>query len=180
MNDQIEKIIFTKEDIKKRVKELAAEISAEYKSDDLIVITVLKGGATLSADLVRELDFPVTLDFISVSSYYSGTTSTGSVQIKKDTDINVKGRKVLIVEDIVDSGNTLAHLIKLFALRGATDVRICTLLNKPSRRVTPVDVNYIGFEIPDEFVVGYGLDYDQKYRNLPYIGVLKPEVYAEK
>ena len=179
MNEEIEKIIYTKEEIFERVKELAAEISQNYKSDDLIVITVLKGGAMLSADLVRELDFPVTLDYLSVSSYYSGTTSTGSVQIKKDTDINVKGRHVLIVEDIVDSGNTLAHLIKLFALRGAKDVRICTLLNKPSRRVTKVKVDYIGFEIPDEFVVGYGLDYDQKYRNLPYIGILKPEVYAD-
>ena len=178
MDKNIEKILFTEEVIKARVKELAKEISRDMKDDDLIVLTVLKGGMMLAADLVRELDFSVTLDFIAVSSYYSGTVSTGNVQIKKDTDINMSGKKVLIVEDIVDSGNTLAHLVKLFELRGATQVRICTLLNKPARRTAQVDVQYIGFTVPDEFVVGYGLDYNQQYRNLPYIGVLKPEVYA--
>lgn len=178
MEKNIEKILFTEEVIKARVKELAKEISRDMKDDDLIVLTVLKGGMMLAADLVRELDFSVTLDFIAVSSYYSGTVSTGNVQIKKDTDINMSGKKVLIVEDIVDSGNTLAHLVKLFELRGAAQVRICTLLNKPARRTAQVDVQYIGFTVPDEFVVGYGLDYNQQYRNLPYIGVLKPEVYA--
>lgn len=178
MDKNIEKILFTEEVIKARVKELAKEISRDMKDDDLIVLTVLKGGMMLAADLVRELDFSVTLDFIAVSSYYSGTVSTGNVQIKKDTDINMSGKKVLIVEDIVDSGNTLAHLVKLFELRGAAQVRICTLLNKPARRTAQVDVQYIGFTVPDEFVVGYGLDYNQQYRNLPYIGVLKPEVYA--
>ena len=179
MEKNIEKILYTEEEIKSRVKELAANIRQDMGGgDDLIVLTVLKGGAMLSADLVRELGFNVILDYISVSSYYSGTKSTGNVQIKKDTDINMDGKRVLIVEDIVDSGNTLAHLKKLFALRGAKDVRICTLLNKPARRTADIEVEYIGFEVPDEFVVGYGLDYDQKYRNLPYIGVLKPEVYA--
>ncbi len=178
MEKSIEKILFTEAEIKARVKELAAEINRDLRSDDLIVLTVLKGGAMLSADLVRELDFSVTLDYIAVSSYYSGTKSTGNVQIKKDTDINMQGRRVLIIEDIVDSGNTLAHLVKLFALRGAAEVRICTLLDKPARRVANIDVQYVGFTVPDEFVVGYGLDYDQKYRNLPYIGVLKPEIYA--
>lgn len=177
MKNSIEKILFTEEEIKARVKELAADITHDLKDKDLVVLTVLKGGAMLSSDLVRELEFPVTLDYIAVSSYYSGTQSTGNVQIKKDTDINVNGRAVLIVEDIVDSGNTLAHLVQLFGLRGASEVKVCTLLNKPARRVAQVDVQYIGFEVPDEFVVGYGLDYDQKYRNLPYIGVLKPEIY---
>ena len=178
MKNSIEKILFTEEQIKARVKELGAEISRDLRCEDLVVLTVLKGGAMISADLVREIDFSVTLDYIAVSSYYSGTVSTGNVQIKKDTDINVNGKTVLIVEDIVDSGNTLAHLVQLFKLRGAADVRVCTLLDKPARRVAQVDVNYIGFTVPDEFVVGYGLDYDQKYRNLPYIGVLKPEIYA--
>lgn len=178
MLNSIEKILFSETEIKSRVKELAADISRDLKDTELVVLTVLKGGAILSADLVRELDFPVTLDYIAVSSYYSGTQSTGNVQIKKDTDINVNGKTLLIIEDIVDSGNTLSHLVKLFKLRGASDVRVCTLLDKPARRVAEVDVQYIGFTVPDEFVVGYGLDYDQKYRNLPYIGVLKPEVYA--
>lgn len=177
MKNSIERVLFTEEEIKARVKELAGDITRDLKDRDLIVLTVLKGSVMLSADLVRELDFPVTLDYIAVSSYYSGTQSTGNVQIKKDTDINVNGKTVLIVEDIVDSGNTLAHLVQLFGLRGAADVRVCTLLNKPSRRVAQVDVHYIGFEVPDEFVVGYGLDFDQKYRNLPYIGILKPEIY---
>ena len=178
MKNSIEKILFTEEQIKARVKELGAEINHDLKGEDLIVLTVLKGGAMLSADLVRELDFSVTLDYIAVSSYYSGTVSTGNVQIKKDTDINMNGRRVLIVEDIVDSGNTLAHLVQLFKLRGASEVHVCTLLDKPARRVADVKVQYVGFEVPDEFVVGYGLDYDQQYRNLPYIGVLKPEIYA--
>lgn len=178
MKNSIEKILFTEQEIKARVKEIAAEISKDLKDKDPIVLTVLKGGAMLSADLVRELEFSVTLDYIAVSSYYSGTQSTGNVQIKKDTDINVNGRALLIVEDIVDSGNTLSHLIQLFKLRGASEVRVCTLLDKPARRVAQVDVQYVGFTVPDEFVVGYGLDYDQKYRNLPYIGVLKPEIYA--
>jgi len=178
MLNNIEKILFSEEEIKARVKELGKEISNDLRDKELIVLTVLKGGAILSSDLVRELDFPVTLDYIAVSSYYSGTQSTGNVQIKKDTDINVNGKTLLIIEDIVDSGNTLSHLVKLFKLRGATDVHVCTLLDKPARRVAQVDVRYVGFTVPDEFVVGYGLDYDQKYRNLPYIGVLKPEVYA--
>ncbi|MBQ3054373.1 MAG: hypoxanthine phosphoribosyltransferase [Clostridia bacterium] len=178
MENSIAKILYNEEQIKTRVKEMAQEITKDLMGDDLIVLTVLKGGAMLSADLVRCFDFPVTLDYIAVSSYYSGTVSTGNVQIKKDTDININGKRVLIVEDIVDSGNTLAHLKELFKLRGAKDVKICTLLNKPARRVAEIKVDYIGFEIPDEFVVGYGLDYNQLYRNLPYIGVLKPEVYA--
>lgn len=178
MEKSIEKVLFTEEEIKARVKELAADITRDFDGEDLIVLTVLKGAAMLSCDLVRELPFSVTLDYLAVSSYYSGTKSTGNVQIKKDTDINVQDKNLLIIEDIVDSGNTLAHLIKLFQLRGAKEIKICTLLDKPARRTTPVNVDYVGFTIPDEFVVGYGLDYDQKFRNLPYIGVLKPEVYA--
>ena len=178
MKKSIEKILFTENEIKARVKELAADIARDFDGKELIVLTVLKGAAMLSCDLVRELPFSVTLDYLAVSSYYAGTKSTGSVQIKKDTDINMQGKNLLIIEDIVDSGNTLAHLIKLFQLRGANEIKICTLLDKPARRTTPVNVDYVGFTIPDEFVVGYGLDYDQKFRNLPYIGVLKPEVYA--
>ncbi len=178
MEKSIEKVLFTEAEIKARVKELAADIARDFDKEDLIVLTVLKGAAMLSCDLVRELPFSVTLDYLAVSSYYSGTKSTGNVQIKKDTDINMQGKNLLIIEDIVDSGNTLAHLVKLFQLRGAKEIKICTLLDKPARRTTPVNVDYVGFTIPDEFVVGYGLDYDQKYRNLPYIGVLKPEVYA--
>ncbi|MDP4118306.1 MAG: hypoxanthine phosphoribosyltransferase [Bacillota bacterium] len=178
MDNDIEKILYTEEEIKERVKQLAAQVRRDMEGEDLIILTVLKGGIMLSADLVRNLGFPVTMDFIAVASYYSGTKSTGNVQIKKDTDINMAGKRVLIVEDIVDSGSTLAHLMKLFALRGATEVRICTLLSKPARRVVDIKVDYIGFEIPDEFVVGYGLDYNQKYRNLPYIGILKPDIYV--
>ncbi len=179
MKNSIEKVLFTEEQIKARIKKLAKEITKDLQNEDVIVITVLKGAAMLSCDLVRELPFPVILDYISVSSYYSGTKSSGNVKIKKDTDINMQGHTVLIVEDIVDSGNTLAHLVKLFELRGAKQVRVCTLLDKPARRVTEVRVDYTGFDIPDEFVVGYGLDFDQQFRNLPYIGVLKPEVYTK-
>lgn len=178
MNQDIQEILFTQEQIDARVAELANQIERDFQNtDDLVMIAVLKGGVVLATDLMRKLNLPITIDFIAVSSYYTGTESTGNVKIRKDTDTNIAGKKVLIVEDIVDSGVTLDHLIRLFKLREATEVKICTLLNKPARRRVPVKVDYYGFEIPDEFVVGYGLDYAQKYRNLPYIGVLKREVY---
>ncbi len=178
MHKDVSEILYSKEEIDKRTAELAAEIDRDFGEDDYIVVTILKGSYIFSADLVRCLKTNPSLDFMTASSY-SGVNSTGIINIIHDTRNDVKGKKVLIVEDIVDTGRTLALLKEEFKNRGATDVRICSLLNKTEARVTPVDIEYAGFEIENKFVVGYGLDYDEKYRNLPYVGVLKPEVYGE-
>ena len=137
-------------------------------------------GSAVRADLVRAIDVPCTVDFMSVSSYGSGTTSSGEVKITKDFDVSIEGRHLIIVEDILDSGRTLSYLMKTLKARGAASIALCTFLDKPERRVVPVEVAYKGFTVPDAFIVGYGLDYDQKYRNLPYVGVLKPSVYEGK
>ena len=175
---EIKKTLFTKEQIAERVAELGAQITADYKGTKPVVIGVLKGAWIFLADLLREVDLGVYLDFMSVSSYGSGTTSSGIVRIVKDLDEPLEGKEVLIVEDIVDTGRTLAHLIEVMKTRKPASVKLCTLLDKPERRVRKIQADYYGFTIPDAFVVGYGLDYAEKYRNLPYVGILKPAVYG--
>lgn len=165
------KTLLTREEVEKRIKKLAKEIEKDYCGKDLLVIGLLKGSIMFMSDLIKEMDLPVMIDFMSVSSY-SGTTSTGVINVLKDTDISVKDKDVLIVEDIIDTGLTLSHVKKLLEDRGAKSLKICTLLDKPSRRTIEMKGDYVGFEIPDEFVVGYGLDYDQHHRNLPYVGIV--------
>ena len=166
-------VLIAEEDIDKKVREIAEQINADYAGKSIHLICILKGSVMFACELAKRLTVPVTLDFMSVSSYGSGTTSTGIVRIVKDLDEPLEGKEVLIVEDIVDTGRTLAHLIEVLKTRRPASVRLCTLLDKPDRRVSHVDVDYACFQIPDQFVVGYGLDYDQKYRNLPYVGVLE-------
>ena len=174
----IERVLFTEEALKARVAELAAQIDQDYAGREPMFISVLRGSFIFMADLVRAVTLPCKLDFMAVSSYGSGTTSSGQVKINKDLSENIEGRDIIVVEDILDSGNTLSYLLKLLEARHPASIRLCTLLDKPERRTKPVAVQYSGFTIPDEFVVGYGLDYDEKYRNLPYIGILKPRVYG--
>jgi len=167
------KILYDEETIDRRVREMAEEINKDY-DEPVLVVGVLKGGAFFTCDLVKRLTMPVTMDFVSVSSYGSGTKSTGFLKFKKDIDEDVSGKHVLITEDIIDSGRTLSMLRKVFEEHGAKSVRIAVMLDKPARReVKDVKVEYTGFTIPDMFVVGYGLDFDQQYRNLPYIGVVE-------
>lgn len=181
MKNDIAYVLYSREELQACVKRLARQIEADYAGKDLVCVCILKGGVMFMTDLVREINLPLTMDFMAASSYGSGTRSAGVVRILKDLDKDITGKHVLIVEDIVDTGNTLSYLSNyLRQSRGASDIAICTLLNKPERReARDLKVNYIGFEVPNEFVVGYGLDYDEKYRNLPYIGVLKPEVYEK-
>lgn len=179
MTQDIESVLLSEEVIAAKVKELGAQISRDYEGKDPIIISVLKGSFVFMADLVRAITIPCTIDFMSVSSYGSGTTSSGEVKIVKDFDNSIEGRHVIIVEDILDSGRTLSYLMKTLKARGAASLALCTFLDKPDRRVVPVEVAYSGFSVPDSFIVGYGLDYDQKYRNLPYVGILKPSVYGE-
>ena len=177
MKDAIEKVLITEEEIREKVKELGRTLSADYAGKKLLVVTVLKGGFVFAADLVRAIDIPLELEFMVVSSYASGTASSGNVEVKRGIEHNIEDTHILIAEDIVDSGNSLAFLLKYFKERRAKSVRICTLLDKPERRESYVPVDYVGFTVPNEFIVGYGLDYAEKYRNLPYIGVLKRSVY---
>lgn len=172
MKDKI-RVMLSEEQIDKRVRELAAQISKDYEGKEIHLICILKGSVFFSCELAKRLTIPVTFDFMSVSSYGNETVSSGRVRILKDLDESIQGKNVLIVEDIIDSGNTLAHLMNMLSTRGPESLEICTLLDKPDRRVTDVDVKYVGFVIPDEFVVGYGLDYNQLYRNLPYVGVVE-------
>ena len=173
MADRI-RVLLTEEEVDRRINEMAAEISEEYEGRQIHLICSLKGGVFFTCELAKRLTVPVSLDFMSVSSYGAGTESSGVVRILKDLDEPLAGKDVLIVEDIIDSGRTLAYLIEVLKQRGPKSIRLCTLLDKPERRVKKqVKVDYTCFTIPDEFVVGYGLDYDQKYRNLPYIGVVE-------
>ena len=179
----IEKILLSEETLHERVRELGRQITENYskklgEDDHLLVVGLLKGSLVFMADLVREIDLHCELDFMIVSSYGSGTESSGILTIKQDVK-DVEGKHVMIVEDIVDSGFTMASVLDILKKRGPASLALCSLLDKPSRRTVPVDIDYCGFEIPDEFVVGYGLDYDSRYRNLPYIGVLKREVYSK-
>lgn len=160
-------------DLNARIAELGEQISKDYEGESVYLICILRGAAPFACELAKRITVPVTIDYMTTSSYGAGTVSTGEVRIKSDVEIPVEGRNVLIVEDIIDSGNTLHYLLDVFKNRNAKSVRLCTMLDKPERREVAVDVDYVGFTIPDEFVVGYGLDYDQKYRNLPYIGVVE-------
>ncbi len=175
----IERVLLSEEQLKKKVKELASKINRDYVGKELLLIGVLKGSVMFAVDLMREITVPVEIDFMAVSSYGAGATTSGVVKILKDLDHSIEGKHILIVEDIIDSGLTLSYLKEMLIARGPASVRICTILNKPSRRKAVIDVDYNGFDIPDEYVVGYGLDFNQKYRNLPYVGVLKREVYEK-
>ncbi|WP_099469574.1 hypoxanthine phosphoribosyltransferase [Konateibacter massiliensis] len=172
MADKI-KILISEEDVDKRIKEVGEQISKDYAGQEVHVICVLKGGVFFMCELAKRISLPLSMDFMSVSSYGAEKQSSGVVKIVKDLDEALEGKNVIIVEDIIDSGNTLSYLVEILKKRNPKSLKICTLLDKPERRVTDVKVDYVGFEIPDEFVVGYGLDYAQKYRNLPYIGVVE-------
>ncbi len=174
MAERIE-VLLTEEEIDRRIQEIGDQISRDYAGRQVHMVCVLKGGSFFMCELAKRVTVPVSIDFMSVSSYGGDTKSSGVVRIVKDLDEPLKDKHVIVIEDIVDSGRTLSYLLDMLRSRGAADVRLCTLLDKPDRRVVDVKVDYTGFEIPDEFVVGYGLDYDQKYRNLPYIGMVKFE-----
>ena len=178
MHKDILKILADEDQIRMRNAELGAAISRDYAGKNPIFVGVLKGCFIFMADLMRACEVDCTVDFMVVSSYGSGTTSTGAVKIVKDLSHDIEGRDVIIVEDILDSGNTLSYLKRYLGGRNPASIRIVTLFDKPGRRTSVIEADYIGFTIPDAFVVGYGLDYDEKYRNLPYVGVLKPEVYS--
>lgn len=173
----IERVMYSQEEILAKVSELGAQISKDYEGKEPIFVGVLKGCFVFMADLMRTVDLPCQIDFMAVSSYGNGTTSSGNVQITKDLSYDISGRDVLIVEDILDSGVTLNYLIGYLGNRNPNSIKIVTLFDKPARRKAPIQADYFGFEVPDAFVVGYGLDYAEKYRNLPYIGILKPEIY---
>ncbi len=177
-DNDIQEVLFSEEQLKNRVQEIARQITADYQGKEIMLISVLRGSFVFMADLCRAIDLPCTLDFMAVSSYGKGTKSSGQVQITKDLSEDIIDRHIIVVEDILDSGNTLSYLLKILENRHPASIRLCTLLDKPDRRVKPVQVHYSGFTIPDAFVVGYGLDYAEKYRNLPYIGILKPRVYG--
>lgn len=172
MAERIE-VLLTEEEVDKRIQEIGDQISGDYAGKQVHLVCVLKGGSFFMCELAKRITVPVSIDFMSVSSYGGDTKSSGVVRIVKDLDESLKDKHVIVIEDIVDSGRTLSYLLDMLRSRGPLDVRLCTLLDKPDRRVVDVKVDYTGFEIPDEFVVGYGLDYDQKYRNLPYIGMVK-------
>jgi len=179
MRDDLSEIVLTKEQIQERVAELGDAISQDYGDEPVLMIAVLRGAAIFVADLARQVSSPVEIDFMAVSSYGSSTKSSGVVRIIKDLDETIEGRHVLVVEDILDTGLTLKYLLKNLASRQPASLEVCTLLSKVGKQRVPISCKYIGFEVPDEFVVGYGLDYAEKYRNLPYIGVLRPEIYAD-
>lgn len=179
MHKDIESILITEEEVSATVENIAAEINKDYDGKEILFVVILKGSLVFAADLMRKINVPLKLDFMQASSYGSGTESSGVINIKKDLESSAEGKHIIIVEDIIDSGNTLSALKKELLSRNPASVKICTLLNKPDRRVTYVDIDYCGIEIPDEFVVGCGLDYDERYRNLPYIGILNPSVYSK-
>lgn len=179
MRNDIKEVLFSEEVINSKVKELGERISENYKDKQLLLVGVLKGSVLFTSDLMKNITIPCEVDFMAVSSYGNATESSGVVRILKDLDYSIEGKDILIVEDIIDSGTTLDYLLKYFKGRGANSVAIATLLNKSARRKVNIDVDYIGFEVPDEFIVGYGIDYAEKYRNLPFIGALKREVYEK-
>ena len=177
MHDDIKEVLISEEQLKSKVVELGRQISKDYAGKNLLMVSVLKGSVIFMSDLMRAIDIPCRIDFMSVSSYGSGTKTSGVVKIIKDLDIPLKGFDVLVVEDILDSGMTLSYLLELLQSREPASIRLCTLFDKPSRRKVDIHANYTGFEVPDEFIVGYGLDYDEKYSNLPYVCILKPCIY---
>lgn len=177
MLNDIQEVLITQEQLQAKVQELGKRISQDYSGKELLMVCILKGAVVFYADLVRQISIPVFMDFMAVSSYGDATRSSGAVMIIKDLDQTIAGKHVLIVEDIVDTGLTLKYLVENLKARNPLSIKICTLLDKPERRVTDVKVDYNGFTIPDAFVVGYGLDYAEAYRHLPYVCVLKPEIY---
>jgi hypoxanthine phosphoribosyltransferase len=177
LHSDIQEVLYSEEVIQKKVKELGAEISRDYQGRNPLVICVLKGAFIFMADLAKSITNPIELDFMAVSSYGNNTRSSGEVRIVKDLDTPVEGRDIIIVEDIIDSGLTLSYLIDVLERRNSLSVSVVALFDKPGRRTVDLNADYKGFTIPDEFVVGYGLDYAEKYRNLPYVGILKPEIY---
>lgn len=179
MNNDIERVLFTEEQINEKVIALGEQISRDYKDKELTIICVLTGSYIFAADLARAITVPCSIDFIKASSYGSGSSTSGVVKIEKDVSKNPKGRDILVVEDILDTGVTLSKVLEMFKARECNSVKLVALLNKPDRRKVDIKCDYIGFDIENEFVVGYGLDYDEKYRNLPYIGILKREIYSE-
>ena len=179
MLKDIDRVLISEEELSKIVKELGAKITEDYKDKNLLLISILKGSVTFMADLMREINVPCNIDFMAVSSYGSGTKSSGVVKIIKDLDSSIDGKDLLIVEDILDSGRTLNYIKEILLARNPKSIRICTLFDKPERRDVDLYADYIGSNVPNEFIVGYGLDYNEYYRNLPYIGVLKESVYSE-
>lgn len=179
MKNDILKILVTEEELKKKVSALGEQISRDYEGKNLLLVSILKGSVVFMADLMRAITIPAKIDFMAVSSYGSGTKTSGVVKIIKDLDLDLHGYDVLIVEDILDSGMTLQYITEILKARGTKSIKIATLLDKPSRRKVAIKADYFCFDIPDEFVVGYGLDYDEKYRNFPAVAVLKPEVYTK-
>ena len=180
MIDDIEYVLLTEQQLKEKAMELGAAVSRDYEGKDLLLVSVLKGAAVFMADFMRAVTIPCEIDFMSVSSYGKNAKTSGRVKILKDLDTDIAGKDVLIVEDILDTGITLSKLIPMLELRRPASVRICTMLDKSTCRRADIRADYTGFTVPDAFLVGYGLDYAEHYRNLPYIGVLKPEVYSQK
>lgn len=179
IHQDIEQVLYTEEELRRRVKELGRQITADYAGREPMLVSVLRGSYIFMADLTRAISLDVTVDFMAVSSYGAGTVSSGQVEIKKDLSDSIEGRDLIIVEDILDSGNTLYYLMDVLKARKPASIRLCTLMDKPDRRTKSITADYVGFTIPDAFIVGYGLDYDEKYRNLPYVGVLKHSVYEK-
>lgn len=179
LHEDVGEVLYSAEYLQEVVQRIGKQISEDYRDKDLMMISVLKGSLMFMADLMRAITIPCSIDFLSVSSYGSGTTTTGEVRILKDLDVSLKDKDVLVVEDILDSGMTLSFLLENLLARQPRSIRLCTLLDKPERRRVDIKADYVGVVVEDKFIVGYGLDYAEKYRNLPYIGVLKPEIYAE-
>ena len=179
LSDDVDEILIDEERLQRRVAELGAQVTEDYRGRDLLLVCVLKGAVFFLSDLMRRIDLPVEVDFMAISSYGAGVDSSGVVRILKDLDVPIEGRNVLIVEDIVDSGLTLSYLLRALESRGPATLEVCALLTKPERRENEVECRYIGFEIPNRFVIGYGLDFAERYRNLPYIGVVRDELIAE-
>ena len=179
MHKDVEQILYTEAELRQRVKEIGCQITADYAGKNPMLISVLRGSYIFMADLTRSINLDVTVDFMVVSSYGAGTVSSGQVEIKKDLSDSIEGRDLIIVEDILDSGNTLYYLMDVLKARKPASIRLCTLMDKPDRRTKPITADYVGFTIPDAFIVGSGLDYGEKYRNLPYVGVLKHSVYEK-
>ncbi|MGM9986990.1 MAG: hypoxanthine phosphoribosyltransferase [Bacillaceae bacterium] len=179
MRQDMEQVLLSEEEIQQKIKELGAQLTKDYSDTTPLAVGVLKGGMPFMADLLKRIDTYIEMDFMAVSSYGKALVSSGEVKILKDLDCSVEGRDILIIEDIIDSGLTLSYLVNLFKTRKAKSVKIVTLLDKPTGRKIDIQADYIGFTVPDAFVVGYGLDYNELYRNLPYIGVLKPKVYQK-
>lgn len=179
MKQDIQEILFSEEILAKRIKELASEVSKDYEGKNLVVVGILKGSVMFAAELIKNISIHCEIDFMAVSSYGNSTETSGVVRILKDLDNNIEGKDILVVEDIVDTGVTLTYLLKYLQARKANSIEIISLLNKQARRTSDLDVKYIGFEVPDGFIVGYGIDYAERYRNLPFIGILKPEVYEK-